>query len=143
MGLICLAAPLTFDAQRQLPELPDEVASEAVVRLLAHQTEARRLIDTARRDQDVVGPQRDFAVVPLAGKADAFGDEPAADAEPAGRRLDIEQAQFRLLRALLDEQHGADDDPLALGDPATLAASVKILDERGGDPRDQRLEGHI
>src|SRR5207244_13366492 len=111
MGLICLAAPLTFDAQRQLPELPDEVASEAVVRLLAHQTEARRLIDTARRDQDVVGPQRDFAVVPLAGKADAFGDEPAADAEPAGRR-------FRLLRALLDEQHGPDDDPLAPGHPA-------------------------
>src|SRR5216683_7648923 len=94
-------------------------------------------------DQHIVGPQRDLAIAPLAGEADALGDEPAADPEPARPGLDIEQAQFGDLLALLDEQHRTGDRTLALGDPAALARGVEILDEPGGDPRDQRLEGRI
>src|SRR6202022_3446845 len=80
---------------------------------------------------------------PRGGKADALGDEPAADPEPPRRGLDIEQTQFGLLVALFDEEYGAGDRTLALGDPAALVPGVEILDERRSDPRDQRLEGLV
>src|ERR1700737_2767741 len=127
-------ARLRRSRQRQFPELPDKVAPEAAVWLLTHQAKAGGLVDMAGRDQHGVGPQRDLAIAPRAGEADALGDEPAADAEPARPGLDIEQAQFGDLLALLDEEYGTGDRTLALGDPAALAVGVEVLDEPGGDP---------
>src|ERR1700737_840562 len=136
-------ARLRRSRQRQFPELPDKVAPEAAVWLLTHQAKGGGLVDMAGSAQHVVGPQRDLAIAPLAGKADALGDEPAADPEPPRRGLDIEQTQFGLLVALFDEEYGTGDRTLALGDPAALAVGVEILDERRRDPRAQRLEGLV
>src|SRR5882724_11549146 len=81
--ILCFVRQRKRLGQRQFLELPDEVPPEAGVRLFAHQANASRLIDAAGGDQHVVGPEADLAVVPLAGEADALGDEPAADSEPA------------------------------------------------------------
>ena len=48
----------------------------------------------ARARQHVVGPQCDASVTRGAGKADALGDEPLADAEAARGGLHDQQAQF-------------------------------------------------
>jgi hypothetical protein len=68
--------------QRQFPILADEIAPEAVVRFLANQMKAGRLVDAAGGHQHVVRPQRDLAVARPAGKADAFADQPAANGKP-------------------------------------------------------------
>src|SRR3984893_8015602 len=118
--------------QRQFPVLADEIAPEAVVRLLANKMKARRLVDGAGGDQHVVRPKRDLAVARPTGKADAFADQPPANGKAAGTGLHVEQAQFGDLVAVLDEQDRADNFAVALGDPAALAPDVEIVDERCG-----------
>src|SRR5215469_16211783 len=113
------------------------------MRFLANQAKTRRLIDAAGGDQHVVGPQRDFAITDPAGRAETFADKSASNAEPSSLRLDIQQTQFGDFFAILDEQHRAGDLAVALGDPAALAPSIEILDEGGGDARDQCLEAHV
>src|ERR1700727_1766520 len=49
-------------AQIERPGLPDEVVAEGMVRRFADEAKPRRLIDAARGDQDVVGPQRELAI---------------------------------------------------------------------------------
>jgi len=82
--------------------LPDEILSEAVVRLLLNQTKAGRLIDAAGGDQHVVRPQRDSCDSRRAGQANAFADKTAPDPEDAGLRLYVKQPQFGNLFAVLD-----------------------------------------
>jgi len=87
-----------------------------------------------------------FAFVPfdgMAGEAQAFLHEPPADAEAAGGGLDEQQAQLGDLVALAHHHHRAQDLPLALGDPATLAPGVEVAQEFGGDLRHQRLEAVV
>ena len=75
--------------------------------------------DAARAHQHAVRPQHDAAVTGRAGKDAALLDETGADAEPAGRGLDIEQAQpGGALVGAFDEKYRAHDLAFALGDPA-------------------------
>src|SRR5207302_67863 len=59
-------------SQLQLPGLGDEVLAEAVVLLLAHDAEARRLVQASSRAQLALGPQHDLAVARRAREANAL-----------------------------------------------------------------------
>src|SRR5918911_3140797 len=96
------------------------------MRLRADQAKTRGLIDVPRRDKDALGPQCDLWILRLPREADAFGDEPRADAEPAGRRLDQQQPQLGGLLPALDEKHRANGFAIALGNPAALPAGGEI-----------------
>src|SRR5215831_14984023 len=95
--------------QRQFPILSDQVAAEAVMWFFADQTKAGSLIDTASGHQHVICPQCNLAIAGPSGEADTLGDQPGPDAEPAGFRLDVKQAQLSDFVAILDEQYRTDN----------------------------------
>ena len=66
---------------------------------LRGQREAGLLIDAARGGKDAVRPQRDRLVAGLTREADAFVDEPRAEAEAARLRIDQQQPQARDARS--------------------------------------------
>src|SRR5580704_10847210 len=100
------------------------------MRLFADEAEPRRLIDTARGDQNVVGPQGELAVAELSRAADAGVHQLAPDASAAGAWLDIEQPEFRNARIVaFHQENGADGRAAALGDPAIFAGCVEFSDE--------------
>src|SRR6202040_3842333 len=129
--------------QRQFPILPDQITAKAVMGPLPHEVKTVRLVNPARRDQHVVGPQCQLAIARSASEADTLPDEPASNAEPASRWLNEKQPQFGDFFAVPDEQYRADDFAVTLGDPAALSPGIEILDKSCGDPRDQRLESRI
>src|ERR1700720_2929931 len=90
-----------------------------------------------------MGVEVDFAVAATPREPDAFSDQPAAEAQPAGLRLDQEEAQPGHPVGLLDQADGADGLAVALGDPATLALGVELADELRDDLGDQRLEALV
>src|SRR5258708_19724578 len=114
--------------------------AEAGMRLVAQAAEAGALVDVAGGDEDALRPQRDLAIARLAGEADAFIDQPCADAEAARLGLDQQQAQLGLRPRLLDQEHRAEDLARLLGEPAALELGVVGGDEFGDDLGDHRLE---
>src|SRR4051812_18506681 len=94
----------------------------------------------ARGGELALRPERDPAVAGQPREADAFVDEPRADAEAARGRLDVEHAQFRDGSGLLHQEDRAGNLAISLRDPAALARGVEVLDELGGDLRHERLE---
>lgn len=68
---------------------------EAVMLLFFNQLESLRLVDAARRVEDVVGPEHDLAVAGAPCEVDAFVDQTIAEAESPRRRLDVEETQLR------------------------------------------------
>src|SRR5258708_4955130 len=82
------------ELQLQLPGLADEVDAKAVMLLLPDAAKPRPLVDSARGDQDALGPQRDRGVAGLPRKADALLRQRAPDAQPARLSLHQQQAQF-------------------------------------------------
>src|SRR5215210_1600191 len=113
---------------------------ETVVLLLVDEPEAQSSVDTAGGNEHVIRPQRDLPVAGQSGEANAFFHQPAADAKPAGLRLDEEKTQLGDLLRLPDEKHTADDLAIPLGDPAPLQLRVGLLDELRNDLRHERLE---
>src|SRR3984957_14172938 len=104
------------------------------MRLFADEAEPNSLIDAARGDQNVVGPQGELAVAKLARPSDACGDQFAPDASPAGAWLDIEQPEFRDPRIVaFHEKNRAHDRAGALGDPTVFAGRVEFGDEGAKD----------
>src|SRR5580704_16722426 len=100
------------------------------MRLFADEAEPRRLIDAARGDQNVVGPQGKLAVAELARASDARVHQLAPDASAAGAWLDIEQPEFRDPRIVaFHEKNRAHDRAGALGDPTVFAGRVEFGDE--------------
>lgn len=69
--------------QIQFPVLADQVVAEGMMRLLAHQGEARRLVEVAGGEEDVVSPQGQGGVAGLAGETRGLVDQAGADAEAA------------------------------------------------------------
>ncbi len=80
--------------EREFPELPDEIVAEAVVLLFLRERKAGAFIDAARRMQNVVGPECEFAITGLPGERNTFVDEPCAHAHSASRRLDQKQTEL-------------------------------------------------
>src|SRR5262249_23133383 len=75
--------------ERELPGLSDQGFAEPVVWLVRHAREAGRPIEASRGQQIRLRPQRDLLVADAAREADAFLDQPFADAQPARRLLDV------------------------------------------------------
>src|SRR5207253_11296253 len=94
-------------AQVPLPGLGDEVLAEAVVLLLAHDTEARRLVQASSRAQLALGPQHDLAVARRAREANALIHEAGPEARPTRLRLHQQQAQLGHGLRSFDEEHRA------------------------------------
>src|SRR3989441_11613394 len=90
-------------SQLQLPGLGDEVLAEAVVLLLAHDAEARRLVQASSRAQLALGPQHDLAVARRAREANALIHEAGPEARPTRLRLHQQQAQLGHGTRLVDE----------------------------------------
>src|SRR5579872_4478167 len=114
--------------------------AEAVMRFLLHQAEACTLVNVACGVEAFVRPQSQPPVAALAGEFDAFGDQPFADAIAAGPRLYQQQAQFRDLGGLFNQEDAARHGAAALGNPAALLARIEILHKFGYNARNQRLK---
>lgn len=100
--------------------------AETVVFFLFFESKAGALIDPAGGMQDVVRPKRQFAISGVTGKGNALGNEHAADAQPAGRRLDKQQTQLSGSFRLLDEKDAANSFAAAFRDPATFALGIEM-----------------
>src|SRR4051794_10266856 len=103
------------------------------MRLLLDETKACALIDRASRREVALGPERHRLVAARLREADAFGDQRAADAEPAGALREDQQPQLRDLVGSLDDEDRADRLAADLGDPAMLARRIVSLDELRDD----------
>ncbi len=108
----------TAASEPQLPGLSDEIMPEALMRFLPDESITGRDVDLPGGVQHVVRPQDDLPVSDLAGESGAFLDQPGADSQPASRRLDQQEAEFRHALRLLDQEDRADVLPVPLGDPA-------------------------
>src|SRR3984885_14360930 len=104
--------------------------AERVMRLFVDEAEPRRLIDAARGDQGVGGPQGELTVAEPSRAGDARVDQLAPDASAAGAWLDIEQPEFRDPGIVaLHQENRADDRPAALGHPTVFAGGIEFGDE--------------
>jgi len=113
------------------------------MRLLVHQTKARRLIDPPCRGQHVIGPQCDLPIAGGPCKLDAFPHQLCPDPMPAGTRINQENAQLR--RALFTSHTEDAPDRLTVklrnpcGRPTRNMAAGVVYD----DLHDECLEGRI
>src|SRR4051812_46132902 len=64
----------------QLPCLPHEIPSKALMSLFPNELETGGFVDASRRDQHVVRPERHRVIPHLPGEARAFIDQPPAEA---------------------------------------------------------------
>src|SRR5271156_6865647 len=111
-----------------------------MVRGLADQAEALRLIDAARGEQNVVVPQGKLTIAELPRASDARVHQFAPDASPAGAWLDIEQPEFRDPRIVaFHQENRANGRAAALGDPAVFAGCVKFGHEGAKDAAGEPL----
>src|SRR6185312_4347183 len=108
-------------SQLQLPGLRDQIFAEAVVALLAHDVEARRLVQAPGRAQLALGPEGDLAVAGPAREPHAFVHQTRPEARPARLRLHQEQPQLGHCLRSLDEEQRAHWLATLLRDPAALA----------------------
>src|SRR2546430_17039878 len=94
--------------QHQLPGLADEIDAKTMVLLFLDTAKSGALINSARGEQDALGPERDRCIAGLSCEMDALLGERAADAKPSRLFLHQQQAQFRNLVRRLDQKHQAD-----------------------------------
>ena len=125
--------------------MTDEVFAEAVVRLFGDEAVAFALVEVASGVEDAVGPEGDLAVASVAGEVRALTDECAAEAETACGGLDEEETEAGGVGifGVLNEEDAAEAFVIAIGDPATLAQGVEVVDEVGGDAGDEGFETFV
>src|SRR5258706_15437832 len=87
------------------------------------------LINSARGEEDALGPERDRCIAGLSREMDALLGERAPDAKPSRLFLHQQQAQFRGLLRRLDQKHRADRLAAHVGNPAVLAGRGVLSDE--------------
>ncbi len=88
-------------------------------------------VDGTRRCEDGVRPQHQFGIARLAREGDAAPDEIAAEPMASRRRVDIKQAQPRHRVRLRHEKDAAEQFAVPFGDPALLAAILKVAERNG------------
>src|ERR1700691_5033120 len=114
-----------------------------VMRLLADQLKGGLLINLAGRSQFALRPQHHRFISRLAGKANALGHKPFADAHPSCRRLYQQQAQLSHLLRFLNEKNRADDLSAALRHPAVLARRIVVRHKLRNNLGDQCLKSLV
>src|ERR1700694_2130955 len=124
----------------QLPGLADEIDAETVVLLFAHAAKSGTLINSARGDQDALGPERDRCIARLPGETDTLLGECAPDPKPSRLFLHQQQAQLRDLVGRLDQKDRADRLAADLRDPAVLARRGGRSDELRTDLGGRRFQ---
>jgi hypothetical protein len=100
-------------------------------------------VDVPGGTEDAVGPKREDLVAAASGEADALFDQTGTQAQPAGFGLDQKEPELGGLLASSYEEDASNSFAPYLGDPATLFARVKAIDEVSYDPRDQRFEAFV
>src|SRR5437762_2825677 len=123
----------------------DQIATEAAVRAALDPLEPTALIEPSRRAKLALGPQNDPAVAGSAREAYACLDQLPSQSQSARRRFDQEQAQlgYPRRRAHPHKENRADDAASLLGNPATLAPGIELLDEFAGNSGYQRFEARV
>src|SRR5271155_5372433 len=103
---------------------------ERMMRAFLREDKPSGLVDAARGDEDVVGPQRDLGVAEFTCTPYARIDQLAPDPEAARVRLDIEQPELARRGIVAPHQeHRADDRAASLGDPGVFLPVVEMGDE--------------
>lgn len=114
--------------------------TKALMRLFQNEAKARLLVDMPRDVKNAVGPENDFAVIRLSGKAHAFPYQAGAQAESAGLWLDHQQTKLSDGLGLSDQKYATDDVSVPFGDPAALMLRIVVLNKPRHNLRNQRLE---
>src|SRR6266576_1479328 len=131
-------------SKRQFPGFGDQIlARPAVVLLLSDQLEACTFVNTAGGGEFTLGPEHDFLIAGFAGEVDTFLNQPLADSQAPGGRLDEQETEFGNRRGLLNKKHRPDVFRVSLGDPATLSFWIQVLDELGDDLCYESLEAFV
>src|SRR5260370_42456823 len=92
----------------QLPGFTDEIDAKTMVLLFLDAAKSGALINSARGEEDALGPERDRCIAGLPCEMDALLGEGAPDAKSSRFFLHQQQAQFRGLVRRLDQKHRAD-----------------------------------
>src|SRR5687767_720548 len=105
--------------------------AEAVVAVFADEGEPRRFVDATRSHQHVVRPEDHPAIAHGSREVDAFADQPAADAVPAGLRIDEEATELGHRRVLLvaHDEDATHSLAVELGDPEPLELGIMLAPE--------------
>src|SRR5258706_14056896 len=111
-------------SQLQLPGLADEIDAKTMVLLFLDAAKSGALINSARGEEDALGPECHRCIAGLSREMDALLGEGAPDAKPSRLFLHRQQPQFRGLLRRLDQKHRADRLATDLGNPAVLAGRV-------------------
>src|SRR5260370_8370442 len=114
-----------------------------MVPLLAPRANAGALINSARGEEDALGPEGGRYIARLSCEMEALLGECAPDAKPSRLFLHQQQAQFRGLVGRLDQEHRADRLAADLGDPAVLAHRVVRADELRPDFGAERFKPDV
>src|SRR5258707_9442056 len=117
--------------------------AKTMVLLFAHASKAGALINSARGEQDALGPERDRCIARLSCEMEALLGERAPDAKASRLFLHQQQAQFRGLVGRLDQKHRADRLAADLGDPAVFARRVVRPDELRSDLGGERFKANV
>src|SRR6185503_16158002 len=91
-----------------VPGFADEIDAERVMRLLRGELESGALINAARRGQIALRPQGHGRIACSRGEAQALRDEPRAELQSAGARIDDQETELCDLVILSHDEHRAD-----------------------------------
>src|SRR5487761_1582484 len=130
-------------SELQFPILADMVLAPTVVRLLAGQLEAGRLVEMPRGVEALLRPQHHLVIDGGAHQAQALGDQSLAGTAATCRARPQEHAQLGDPIALPYQRDAADRLAIELGDPAALARWIVLAQEWRHDLDHQRLEARV
>ncbi len=129
--------PGSGEVQLEPPRLADEVVTEAVVRLLVDQPEPGRLVDPPAATSTSLVHSTIDPYPARRGERHALVDQPPAEAQATGPRLDEQDPQLRRVVVAVAAQHAPGPHAVDLGDPPGLPPVRAAGPEVGDDARDQ------
>src|SRR5215469_2792362 len=131
--------------QLEFPRLSNQILSETVMRLFAHQPEASGLIDSMCGRQNALSPESYPSVSGGSSEGDTFVHQCAAEPVAAGCWMYVKQSQprhFRLIR-MAHQKDVSHMTAVHLGDPAALAGCIEVSQEIRHDSRYQSFKGFV
>src|SRR5690242_19791239 len=131
------------DPQVELVNLPDQVGTVALMRLLGNELESARQIDVAGRGKRVIRPEAHLLVSRGAGKGDALVYELAAEAVAAGGRVYEQDPELCGDLVGGDAEDAADAAAIDFGNPGGFPFWVVAGRVIGDDFCDQRFEARV
>jgi hypothetical protein len=98
------------------------------VRLGGDQHESGILVNSARGDQNALGP--DLAIAALTPEGHALGDQPPAKSLSAAGRVDQQQPQFSDVVGMPDEKYRADLGTVDFPQATMIRLRSRVREER-------------